>query len=132
MGAAAPTSYNVASPLPRLESLSYLHFKTDGPCIHDWPDGKSAPSQLASNQGFPIFQKLVLFTQNSELFRQKSVLFIWNLMKKSESARSDFFQPIEFLNTASNPGARTCLQWRQQKVPYFLYFFIIIDLLIYI
>ena len=35
VGAAAPTSYNVASPLPRLESLSYLHFKTDGPCIHD-------------------------------------------------------------------------------------------------
>jgi hypothetical protein len=33
---------------------------------------------------------------------KKSVLFIQNSVEKSESARSDFFQPAEFLNTALN------------------------------
>jgi hypothetical protein len=44
---------------------------------------------------WPIFQKSALFTK-------KSVLFIQNSVEKSESARSDFFQPAEFLNTALN------------------------------
>jgi hypothetical protein len=38
--------------------------------------------------------------QKSALFMQKSILFIQNSVKKSESGRSDFFQPAEFLNTA--------------------------------
>jgi hypothetical protein len=31
---------------------------------------------------------------------KKLVLFIRNLMKKSDSVKSDFFQPAKFLNTA--------------------------------
>jgi hypothetical protein len=37
--------------------------------------------------------------KKSALFQQKMVLFIQNSVKKSESTRSDFFQPAKFLNT---------------------------------
>jgi hypothetical protein len=42
-----------------------------------------------------------LFTEKLVLFTKKSVLFIKKLVQKSDLATSDFFQSVEFLNTAN-------------------------------
>jgi hypothetical protein len=48
------------------------------------------------------FSKIGTVHTKVVLFRQKSVLFIRNLVKKLNSFRSDFFQSVKFLNTGLN------------------------------